>query len=114
VARRPSIDSGALKPSSDIDTLKNTFPAISGPPSSRRSRRRRPPGCERSGLHIEYGEADADLWCCATALEPGPDGEILALTVVAMGEPAARERAGICRAMRRESQNVGFSLSPAG
>jgi hypothetical protein len=22
---------------------------------------------ERSGLHIEHGEADADLWCCATA-----------------------------------------------
>ena len=69
---------------------------------------------ERSGLHIEHGEADADLWCCATALEPGPDGEVLALTVVAMGEPAARERARICRAMRRESQNVGFLLSPAG
>jgi hypothetical protein len=58
--------------------------------------------------------ANADLWCCATALEPGPDGEVLALTVVAMGEPAARERARICRAMRRESQNVGFLLSPAG
>jgi len=69
---------------------------------------------ERTGLHIEHGEADADLWCCATALEPGPDGEVLALTVVAMGEPAARERARICRAMRRESQNVGFLLSPAG
>ena len=31
-------DSGAMKPSSDIDTLKNTFPAISPPPPSDRAR----------------------------------------------------------------------------
>jgi DNA-binding IclR family transcriptional regulator len=69
---------------------------------------------ERGGLHIENGEADPDLWCCATALEPGPDGEILALAVVSLGEPAAPERARICRAMKQETRNVGYSLSPAG
>ena len=31
-------ESGAMNPSSDIDTLKNTFPAISPPLPSERSR----------------------------------------------------------------------------
>ena len=35
---KPSVDSGAMNPSSDIDTLKNTFPAISPPLPSERSR----------------------------------------------------------------------------
>ena len=33
-----SVDSGAMNPSSDIDTLKNTFPAISPQLPSERSR----------------------------------------------------------------------------
>jgi len=54
------------------------------------------------------------LWCCATALEPGADGEILALTVVSFGEPKAAQRPRIYKALRRESRDVGFSLAAIG
>jgi IclR family transcriptional regulator, acetate operon repressor len=69
---------------------------------------------ERAGLHVENGEVDPQLWCCATALEPGADGEILALTVVSFGEPEAAQRSRIYKALRRESRDVGYSLAAIG
>jgi DNA-binding IclR family transcriptional regulator len=68
---------------------------------------------ERTGLHIEHGEVRADLWCCAVALEPGPSGEILALSVIALGEPDADRRARIHKALRRQAREVATGMTQA-
>jgi IclR family acetate operon transcriptional repressor len=70
---------------------------------------------EKSGLHVEHGEADPDLWCSATALERGPAGEVLAIAVISFGEPGARQRSRILSALRRESHQLDCTLAmPAG
>jgi IclR family transcriptional regulator, acetate operon repressor len=66
---------------------------------------------ERTGLHMENGELDPDLWCCAMALERGTMGEVLALAVISFGEPDAARRPRILNALRRESRDVGYQLA---
>jgi DNA-binding IclR family transcriptional regulator len=66
---------------------------------------------ERSGLHVENGEVDPDLWCCAVGLEPGARGEVLALAVICLGEPAPSQRPRIFKALRREHREVGYALA---
>jgi IclR family acetate operon transcriptional repressor len=66
---------------------------------------------ERTGLHVENGEVDPDLWCCAVALERGTMGEVLALAVISFGEPDAAQRPRILNALRRESRDVGYHLA---
>jgi len=66
---------------------------------------------ERSGLHVEHGEVDPDLWCCAVGLEPGARGELLALAVISFGEPSATQRPRIFKALRRESRDVSYALA---
>jgi DNA-binding IclR family transcriptional regulator len=66
---------------------------------------------ERTGLHVESGEVDPDLWCCAVALERGTMGELLALAVISFGEPDAAQRPRILNALRRESRDVGYHLA---
>lgn len=66
---------------------------------------------ERSGLHVESGEVDPEMWCCAVALERGGRGEVLALAVISRGAPSAAQRSRICKALRRECQDVGYALA---
>lgn len=66
---------------------------------------------ERAGLHVENGEVDPDLWCCAVALERGTMGEVLAMTVIAFGEPDPAQRPRILNVLRRESRDVGYRLA---
>lgn len=66
----------------------------------------------RDGLHFETGEVGADAWCCSVSLEPGESGEVLAMTVVCLGEPTPRRRQRIHRALRHEARTVSAALLP--
>jgi DNA-binding IclR family transcriptional regulator len=66
---------------------------------------------ERTGLHIENGEVDPDLWCCAVALERGTMGGVLAMAVISSSEPHPVQRPRILNALRRESRDVGYHLA---
>jgi len=65
----------------------------------------------RTGLHVEDGEVDPEMWCCAVALERGGRGEMLALAVISRGVPSATQRPRIYKALRRECQDVGYALA---
>lgn len=67
-------------------------------------------GGAKSRLHFDHGEVDVDLWCGAIALGSCEGDEILALAVVALGEPGAAQRARIHGALRREATLLGGSL----
>jgi IclR family acetate operon transcriptional repressor len=73
--------------------------------------RRRIRDGERAGVHIDNGEAAYGIWCCAVALEQGPMGEVLALTVLSFGEPDGECRQRIISALRREIRDVGYALA---
>jgi DNA-binding IclR family transcriptional regulator len=66
---------------------------------------------ERSGLHVEDGEADPEMWCGAVALERGGREEVLALAIISRGVPSAAQRSRIYKALRRECQDVGYALA---
>jgi DNA-binding IclR family transcriptional regulator len=65
----------------------------------------------RIGLHIERGEVLPDLWCCAVALEPGPSGEILALSVISFDEPDADRRTRIHKTLRHQVHEVAARVA---
>ncbi|MBL7497983.1 helix-turn-helix domain-containing protein [Frankia sp. CNm7] len=65
----------------------------------------------RHGVHFEHGETIAGLWCYATPLLPGSDGEILALAVVATGDLDTARHARITRTLRAESRAVADHLA---
>lgn len=72
---------------------------------------RRIAAAERTGLYIDRGEVEPDLWCCAVALGPGPMGEVLSLSVISF-EPQDETR--MYNLLRREIRDVGNALQTAG
>jgi IclR family transcriptional regulator, acetate operon repressor len=66
---------------------------------------------ERTGLHLERGEVLPDLWCCAVALDPGPSGEILALSVISFDEPDADRRVRIHKTLRYQVREVAARMA---
>jgi DNA-binding IclR family transcriptional regulator len=66
---------------------------------------------ERSGIHVEGGEVVPGLWCCAVGLGPGPNGEVLSLSIMSFGEP---DETRMCNVLRREIRDVGNALREAG
>jgi IclR family transcriptional regulator, acetate operon repressor len=103
---------GKLPPSHRAKLLPEEFPkltdrTIASPDDLRHAIR----AGERSGLHVENGELDPDMWCCAVALERGAMGEVLALAVISFGEPDSAQRTRILSALRRESRDVGYQLA---
>jgi DNA-binding IclR family transcriptional regulator len=66
---------------------------------------------ERLGLHTERGEVLPDLWCCGVSLDPGPSGEILALSVISFDEPVAERRSRIHKALRHQVREVAARLA---
>jgi DNA-binding IclR family transcriptional regulator len=66
---------------------------------------------ERDGVHIERGEVIPGIRCCAVSLGPGPQGEVLSLSVMSFGmldEPRMHQ------VLRRELRDVGNTLRAAG
>jgi DNA-binding IclR family transcriptional regulator len=66
---------------------------------------------ERTGLHLERGEVLPDLWCCAVALDPGPSGEILALSVISFDEPDTDRRVRIHKTLRYQVREVAARMA---
>jgi IclR family transcriptional regulator, acetate operon repressor len=66
---------------------------------------------ERTGIHVEAGEVIPDLSCCAVGLGPGPNGEVLSLSVMSFGRP---DEARMYNVLRREIREVGNALEEAG
>jgi IclR family transcriptional regulator, acetate operon repressor len=103
---------GKLPPSHRARLLPEEYPRLTGRTvASSADLRQAIRDGERGGLHIENGELDPDMWCCAVALERGPMGEVLALAVISFGEPGAVQRPRVLKALRRESRDVGYQLS---
>jgi DNA-binding IclR family transcriptional regulator len=72
---------------------------------------RRIADAERTGLYIDRGEVEPDLWCCAVALGPGPMGEVLSLSVISF---TPQDETRMYNMLRREIRDVGNALREAG